>query len=190
MKSVRGKALLIIRDMVRTTDTKKAILEKHGVREPQFYNRWMKDAVFLAKYQEEQEAFESELRTLQFGSKKRRLEERERLYDTLPDSYPYKLLSARITVDADGNQIDPDSPDVTWTRLSDIIVRKSNVPTKSAILDAIERELEGVRLVADTPGAEGDVSRIIEKRREQAAALERFRREEREKERQERAANE
>ena len=188
MKVLRKQHLSVIGDLVRTTDTKKVILARHEVKENTFYVRWMKDAVFLARYQEVQEAFESELRTLRFSSKKRRLEERERLYSTLPDDYPDKLLSARICIDANGNQVDPSSSKVTGTREFDIIVRRSNVPAKSAVLSDIERELEGVRLVADTPGAEGDVTRIIEKRREQAAALERFRADERAEEKRRKAA--
>ena len=123
MKTVRGKAKKILMDLVYTTDPDEPIYTRHGVARSTFYH-WKSDAVFRDALRQESERFEANLRHCRLASKRRRLEELERLYDSLPDSAPDKVL------EHGGRQV---------------LVERSNAATKAAILRDIKEEAEGAR---------------------------------------------
>ncbi len=154
MKKVTGKALQLIEMLVHSTDTITDCLSKSGVPPSTYYYRWRKDPVFMQKLAEEQATFEEHLRG-KYTSKRRRIEERERLYDSTPDEgFEY------------------------WPA-GQVKAVKSNASAKSGILNDIEKELEGTRLSIDRPGSDLDADKIVEKRRQQAARLEEWRRDQR-----------
>ena len=124
MKTVRGKALRVLEDLVSTTLTDEAIYIRHGVPRSTFYS-WKSDPVFRAKLEEEIARFEAGLRHCRYASKRRRIEELERLYDDLPDKFPDKVFEFK------GRQV---------------LVARSNAGLKAKILGDIKEEVEGRRL--------------------------------------------
>ena len=151
MKVVRSKHRKLIEDLVNSTDTISDVLDRNEIPRTSFY-RWLKDPVFLEAYQEAKSDFEASLRG-KFVSKRRRIEELEKLYDDTPLTAEERWHNGELKR--------------TWL----------NVPEKRALLKQIKEELEGLDVRIGETGAADDVD-IRERRRVAAAELEAFEAEE------------
>lgn len=136
-------------DLATSTDRTGEIMARHEIPSSTYYGRLLKNPLFLEYLQEQHRLFESEIRHVPFTSKRRRLEERYKLYQNIPDEgeehWSNGMLKRRI----------------------------SNIPEKEKILNDIEREMEGQRFSFGPTGSTDELD-LAERRRRADADLEVF----------------
>tara|TARA_Y100000310_G_scaffold63233_2_gene58551 strand:+ start:9978 stop:10523 length:546 start_codon:yes stop_codon:yes gene_type:complete len=150
MKNVRGKHLAFARDLVYEAMGPAELIKKHQVSLSS-WKRWRKDPVFQAKVRELQAEFESAITHIKYSSKRRRLEELERLIKTLSDFAPDKVLDVNVGFNAQGGVAKPGEQVVRYAPRQ-VMVEKSNALEIAKLLAQMKDELEPIKAEISGPG--------------------------------------